>query len=412
MSSSFIFIATTYLFFEYKNYIRYKKLCHTLITTRVMESPSIDNVPIFKEYLEREPDIVDEFFEMNSSDDKLTKGDLNSVLSKSLYYKLPEECTVDETEIVHECIMYIENKLNVKFTDVHEQKHEQIGFPGFYTKLNPLYKSFMFEIMMKFCKKFFDAYVLFNGIIYTKYNGIYFYKNCKDDERETVILMHGLGIGNMSLLKLINKLQTKFNVVSPVIPNISQMYYIHDLSISINEFARICANFLKDYKYTNNKIHVIGHSYGTYIMTPLMEQHGKMFDTKILIDPVNFMVKTSKLLGIAECSLQNYIMQSNSNVQSIEIMLDLIAYWIILRDPYVLSTFKDRVKMEHLTYHKHLDNKTSVFICEHDSFIDSLQVYEYLKTNNKIKVKFFEGIKHGYCLFDDYYINIITNELN
>ena len=180
----------------------------------------------------------------------------------------------------------IENKLGIEFDrkDVSVKKYRGIGS----TEIVSCYRPYVLSYVIKF------AHIVFYFMLHSKGFRCYeigsglkiWRKNNYDENKKSVVFIHGIGTGLISYNSFIDKLNENFdNVFLVEIPDISGNG-VSGYDSSIVNFAVSIKKYLNHINV--NKTDLVVHSFGSLIGATFINMYPNMVDKKIFIDSISF----------------------------------------------------------------------------------------------------------------------------
>eukprot|EP01024_Parvocaulis_polyphysoides_P041496 TRINITY_DN38048_c0_g1_i2.p1 TRINITY_DN38048_c0_g1~~TRINITY_DN38048_c0_g1_i2.p1 ORF type:complete len:336 (+),score=22.50 TRINITY_DN38048_c0_g1_i2:55-1008(+) len=114
-------------------------------------------------------------------------------------------------------------------------------------------------------------------------------KNQKQQEQTPILFLHGLGAGTLPYLGFLLKIMREFPDHPLILTEMRHVAMRWTLRAkSINEVATDVATLFS--KYGIDRAHVIGHSYGTFVASTLVNRYSHLVESICLIDPVCMMI--------------------------------------------------------------------------------------------------------------------------
>jgi len=413
-------ICFIYFTAEITNYIKYKR------KLKKYNLLQCDRTKINKQFLEK----ISTFISKTSP----TKETSNNILHiKSLlyycFYKAPIEQIYSEnikdflaqcilrkrrSEINHESedIMKLytqielqlkQNKIEVK--DGHNNK--LINIYNLDNKLKTLYHPLFLKGLIR-CIQYMGHFNMFLNnfeITRKKYINIWMYINHSVIDKKTIIFFPGIGIGAFVYNKLLKTLKKKFNIIILEIKQVS--YYkteIASMSDIIEEIKDTITKTTKLYNMNLTDIHIISHSYGTFIHSILLSQNILTENNKhILCDPVCFLPSSTKIAYFAfreELSI------------SLPLITNIMRY-IIFKQIDIQILYKSVHPSIYICDENIFKKiKGLIILSGQDQFIDAHEVEQYLKDNiTNLEIEYNEKHIHAQVTSDDYLITRIKDFL-
>lgn len=391
---------------EVFNYLQYRNI-KTVVNTENLHAITVPfNDKIWIDKLSKD-DIID--WLTKTCNTPLENINRQTVLEFIIHYTQYKK--IDDVKINYIRALNILKKIEDKIEHEFCNNDTKIKFSKFGTDdISSGYKPFIFYSSINIATNITYAYLKYHN--FTKHtsqskNFVYFYKH-NNDFAENVIFIHGLGFGIMPYMSFIFELSKKYNVIIPILPNISNMEY-HKMKYNIKktELFPDYEIWRKDFKKileTYGKSYMIGHSFGTIMMGILLKDMiiDKYITKRIFVDPVCFFEKCYKIM--------QYIDNPTNNN-----LVDNVFNFIVYDDIYVkYATKRYLFGPEYwITDYELMFDNNLVILSGKDSIVPSHEIYnkmgEYgiscIMVNNAI---------HGQIFFSDDYaevIKIMTNFL-
>jgi hypothetical protein len=338
--------------------------------------------------------------------DEIKRTNFLKWVSYHIYFKSFSELTEQEKTKAVEVVKYLEEKHELTFEKGY---NKNVFFPKFRkSDIKAKYKPFILYIMAVIYSYMIFRYLKYKGYKWiTKKSGIIYI--VRDIEAEkTIYFVHGLGIGISPYLKLLDILDNKYNMIIPLLPNISNMdFKIFNRIMKkpdIHDFFPCKKEWIDDFKeLTENyeDVNFVGHSFGTIIYGLLHNSDMRdRIKKRILIDPVCFIRGGYKIYQYLNQPYDpNYI---NKN------FIDKVIKYFIYDDLYVrYVTSKVLYGPVFFVELDEIENHSLIILSELDAIVpirkiekDILRVREnnqILKT--RIKYRILENTKHGEFIF-------------
>lgn len=231
----------------------------------------------------------------------LTINEISNIIGYSLFgIDIKKIKTHSKYQYILKLIKKIEKILDIKFkyeeTDRYLYRKWGSNFIKF--SFRPLFIQIPIRLIINYIHYFFTWKKKFNYHVCTKTKISYLYK-LGDPSKETIFFIHGFGFGYIPYIKSILALETKYNIIVIIMPNISTYRFYDELTSGI--YFPIVTD-IKDsiFKFLNEKnilsCVIISHSFGTYIARMLqLDSRSNIFSNIIMIDPIIFWIGCFKM---------------------------------------------------------------------------------------------------------------------
>lgn len=299
----------------------------------------------------------------------------------NLYFKSLSQLDDHELENSRRVLSKIEDKIKFKFDGTKDMKFLKFGTKD----IDSNYRPILIQPILKTIRKISYGVLKVEGFqkLRTTHGILYFYHKNSNPGANTVMFIHGLGFGITPYLSFIKNMKKDNNVITLVLPNISNM----DFHAGYHHFEDqhlfpSYENWKEDIKQiiiTHNvdKFDTIGHSFGTVIMGIMINDgwiEPKM-DKKIFIDPVCFIDDSYKIY--------RYI--DNPNHGTADSLVNDVFNVMIYRDIYVryaTQRFIYGPQFWIFDYDKLSSTKNLVILSNNDQMVPIDSVYKRLMKHN------------------------------
>lgn len=235
--------------------------------------------------------------------DQISKDKMLKWVSYHLYYRNAFQLTHEEIDHANIVLGHIEKKIGTTFLDEGDPNIFFLRFGANYIESN--YIPFTVFAGLQVIK--FSVYTIMRICGFKKYrtknsNIQYFYYN-NPKHTETMVFIHGLGIGFTPYLSFLLEMKKKMNVIILVLPNISNMdYHVGYGNITEEKLFPSCDTWREAFRsilVTHNleKVSILGHSFGTVILAVLLKDPwiNARIKKRIFVDPVCFIDECYKI---------------------------------------------------------------------------------------------------------------------
>jgi hypothetical protein len=329
--------------------------------------------------------------------EKITYNEMENFIIQTIYSQ--HEKNDKNKYIIEKTLILFENKLNLKFKNKNENKY-------IYNKWgkNPILfipRTFIINILIKIIINWYHYYMIY----YKKYNFCKCKHNIsflyqKDDEKENILFIAGLGIGFPPYLKMFNMLKD-YNIIILNVPVLHSYYWgeIPDKGLIINEVKE----FIKNQNI--KKINIISHSFGSYLSYSLQEQED-------LKDVINKVMKIDPIIFWINCfQLSNYFVGNYFDYSSLKsYLLDIVVHYLIHYDLHILNICFRKMDAEDFIINlKDFENKKNFYVFSEKDYLISNIFLEKYKNNNNIYIV--KNATHGGIFLQKQYENILEKML-
>jgi hypothetical protein len=393
------FYLIIYLILELINYIYFLKIKNNILKKEYYYGNRFDS-KMRNNFLNTENKIkyVSDHIEFHKINNiSLSNIPLDSFIDfflSTYYNKSREQAEIKHLSLVYKDIQNFQKKYKINLTDKNDNIFKTFGKTDIYC----IYKPIPITILFYSVKFLSELKLKLNG--FKKYyspktNICYWYKIKKDSKSDPLMFFHGLGIGIIPYLNFIIEMSNNITVICPVLPNISNVYF-HPLKFNLcnNDFFpnfSLIKNEIDQILSLHkiNSINIIGHSFGTFILSSLLLSSSlrHRIKEKIFIDPVCFHSNLVKVL------------------KSVDIKKDddgslkpKILHYFIYLDIYVKYALnRNLFSMEFLWGDfEYFDENTMIILSEKDTIVPSEDIYEDMYNDGYVdKIEWLENALHG-----------------
>lgn len=204
----------------------------------------------------------------------------------------------------------------------------------------------------------------------------------KNNDKTPIVLIHGLGGGIFPYCDFITSLlQLESTIIIPDLPFLCM--YMDDNVPDDDDIILAIKNAIES---IHSKAIIIGHSYGTVIMSWMIQEHPYIVESAVLLDPVVFM------LHLADLGM-NFLYKKREYDTLGIIRSDPFINWILRRHFWWLSSILWLEDLENIPY--------LVVLCMKDQILPVKEIKEYVEGYSKQqKLLCFEDLYHGGFLSD------------
>lgn len=200
-----------------------------------------------------------------------------------------ENITPERKKVLQEIVAHLKKSSpHLINDDVYHQK--TILYSDKKQRFNVTYKPLLFYFFISLIHFMFDIF-FFRMRGYTrhyepKYN-MYIWTSKKDESKDTLLFTHGLGLGIIPYARYILGIEKQYNIVLPILPNIS-LYSYHLDFYSLSDIASSIISLLNKSKV--KKFHCAGHSLGTSVIDIIVIARPERVLKSIYYEPVCFII--------------------------------------------------------------------------------------------------------------------------
>lgn len=339
-----------------------------------------------------------------------------------IYYQSMWQLSKNQIDHAESILVQLESKLQIKFPDTENSSIYFLKFGNnlIESEYRPRILITFLDVLKQIC---YLALYLLNFDKWTyRGNLIYFTYSSPENEGRWTIFVHGLGFGIQPYLYYILRLRKKTNLVILILPNISNMEYstsFGDLAYDkiFPEYAtwRSMIKFIT-LKHNIDKFNLIGHSFGTIILSLLLQDPWIVNKTKkkVLVEPVCFYEKSWKIyryINEPQSGSYNFI----ASIFNFVIYKNIFLRYVTQRFLYGPEFwFHDKP-----TDYQKLTGSTLIILSEMDQVVpsqDLLEIFkrhnvDYIYLNNAYHSDMFMSDEHSQILdyMDDFLFRKIEN---
>ena len=204
----------------------------------------------------------------------------------------------------------------------------------------------------------------------------------KNNDKTPIVLIHGLGGGIFPYCDFITSLlQLEATIIIPDLPFLCM--YMDDNVPDDDVIILAIKNAIEN---IHSKAIIIGHSYGTVIMSWIIQEYPYIVERAVLLDPVVFM------LHLADLGM-NFLYKKREYDTLGIIRSDPFINWILRRHFWWLSSILWLEDLENIPY--------LVVLCMKDQILPTQEIKEYIEGYSKQQnLICFEDLHHGGFLYD------------
>lgn len=328
-------------------------------------------------------------------------------VSYNLYYKSLWQLTVEELDYSSNVLQKIETKIDIKFFDISEPNIYFLKFGN--NKVECTYRPSIVCSILELLKDtcYFSLYMFdFDKYKIKNTNIVYFhYYNPKNTK--TIIFIHGFGFGIEPYLYYILRLKKQYNLIVPILPNISNMEYARTMKeITYDNLFPEYNTWRKAFrsimiKHNIEKCSIIAHSFGTIITSLILKDNwiNQRIDRKVLIEPVCFIDKSYKIYRYI-----NEPQEGNYGVIS-KVFNEFIYKDVFLR--YATQRFLYGPEFW-ITDYDSLSNNTLIVVSEQDQVVPSDEIYNKMRKHN-IECIYVKGAYHADMFMSDEFESVFDH---
>lgn len=399
-----------YVGYEIANYINYKKvLGYVNMKKNHTNEIDVEKAKYMMNYLlSQNKNELTTWIIKNNRDTELAHISRNNMLKCLCFniyfvkYKAIDNFMKDELD---DLLYAIEDKVNHIFMTNNAPSNIIVDYYKFgYNEIVSTYKPAILYSTLNIIKH--NVYLMLWKNGFTKYkttnNIVYFYREINKDF-PTAMFIHGLGFGITPYYSFIMKLADAYNVIIPILPNISNMEIngiFDDITADklFPNYELIVSNFNEIFTNLNvSNVSIIAHSFGTIILSIILRDTTifQKVDRKIFIDPVCFIDDCHKIF--------NYIDKPDDRGSRLIKIFNAVVY----NDIYVrYATQRFLYGPKYWVFNYELLSNTIVVLSSKDKIVPSKAIASKL-AQFMIPCFVIKGAMHGDIFSDSKYETVI-----
>ncbi len=341
---------------------------------------------------------------------EITITEITNIIGYSLFgIDINKISTHSKYNQIIKLISNIEKILEIKFKVEDEDKFLYRRWGSEFIKFS--FRPVILQITIRILVNYFHYYFVWvREYDYTvcKKTKISYLSKITNPEKETLIFIHGFGLGYIPYYKIILELEKKYNIILIVLPNISSYRFYDELMYiyfpTLIDIKESIYSFVEQKKIQNSIL--LSHSFGTYIARILeRDERSGQFKKIIMIDPIIFWIGCFKMcIHISNPSIRT---DSYSNYL-IDILGNFLIYDCIYHQ-YVC--FRTMFGPDFWIYDsKELVNSNITMVLEKGDYIIPAELI-YNKIKDKTKCYYIDNDKavHGTIMTNSSYTADIFN---
>jgi pimeloyl-ACP methyl ester carboxylesterase len=412
-------------FLELINWFAYLYMYFKIINPKTMKYESKDIDKIIKridklskkeaEYIIKGCVIYDKLTHSEIDYDKfdikqMTRKEIIYLLGYSLFgLDLKQITTSPEFTKIYKLYLKIEYKLKHKFATDDSNRYLYRYWGKNFIKFNfrPLFIQFFIRIIVNLFH-FYMRYILkFNYYVDPKSKIGFLYtgkdKGVSTDtstciNKKDLIFIHGFGFGYIPYFKRLKYLNTQYNLIIMVLPNISSYNYYDDINTGLFPSAIHIQDSFYNFmnKHNINNINILAHSFGTYITQIIRnDPRNTIIDKIILIDPIVFWIGCFKMSVFID---QNITKSTGFVNRTIELLTRHLVYQCLYLKYICLRVM---FGPDFWIYNSaELEDKNIMLVLEQDDYVIPADLLYKKINNNKISYYYLSNATHGSVLLD------------
>ena len=232
-------------------------------------------------------------------------------VSYMLYFNSMWQLSDEQLDNARGFLDFIERRINYNFTNGNDNNMYVVRFGN--NKIMYNWKPFSYYCVIRLVKMYvYNTLNKHNYRLYISKNNIcYFYKVNNSNPTYT-IFYHGLGVGIIPYFNFLTKLESNTNIIFPILPNISNIechsYFTY---LTENTIFPNSSKWLEDineliYAFKIPKLNLIGHSFGSIIVSSIVNNTTIDINKIIYIDPICFLDGCYKIYKYLNCPTKEY----------------------------------------------------------------------------------------------------------
>lgn len=238
-----------------------------------------------------------------------------------------------------------------------------------------------------------SLYLSYLGFTKQKINGINFWIFYKNNDAIPIVLLHGLGVGILPYCQFIKSLISLNTTI--IIPDMT--FFSMFINDNIPDDSRIVLAIKKAIESVNKSAIIIGHSYGTAIMSWIIQAYPHIVASVVLLDPFVLM------LHLSDTNYNFLYRKKEYDILGI-IRSDPYINWVLRRNFWWLSSI---LWLEDIRYIPYI-----IVLCMKDQILPVQSIKEYIEEHNTVQeLLCFDDLQHGEFLYNQNVIDKIITGL-
>ena len=228
-----------------------------------------------------------------------------------------------------------------------------------------------------------------------------------DTEKPPIIFLHGVGFGALPYMHFISSLLS-LHLSRPIIVvemgHVGMRLFARDAP-DLQRIARDIIDAMNSIGYDRGVF--IGHSYGTFVISKIVQDHPHSVDNMCLMDPVCLMTCHPSLTA-------NFIYRTCDSIFPLSLKkIFEIAQFVFSRDVSLAQTFCRKFHgMEAMLWEHEISGAKSVIVLSgKDPLVPTALVMKQLKESERVHILYHDTHTHGSWLFDGSYLTFIVQHV-
>ncbi|KAJ3060477.1 hypothetical protein HDU98_003554 [Podochytrium sp. JEL0797] len=406
-------IVTGYVYLEAVFFVYFQACLHTL--QKPLQAPIMsaqDRDQVLKRILDHPKPMLEEFlsgwFFWTSTKRQLTVKELESVYRENLLdwlaWAMFSESSFDEMSTnpskearvleVHKVLELFEHQLNMRFHIGHNPRLSTVKLNSNPVDAYP--KPLIFYIVMKglecveviFLNSFGYRRRVENGLAYW----VRYPSDVSDanDSATPIVFVHGIGVGLFQYMGFAHELsKTQSRPIFLIeLPHITMRFSQH-ASTTVERSVQVIDEMLASHGFT--KIHLVGHSWGTAVVSWMIKQSTCTIASVVFLDPIVFFPVQQELAFNFVHRKPGY---NTTEVRANEYMI----HFIVAREIHISHTISRHFSWHHnLLWPDELPHHHLVVGARRDMLFNGNSMSKYLEANNIHHTM--NDVDHGAFLF-------------
>ena len=227
-----------------------------------------------------------------------------------------------------------------------------------------------------------------------------------DTEKSPIIFLHGVGFGILPYMHFISSLLS-LGLSRPII--VVEMGHV-GMRLSardapdLQRIAHDIVDAIHSIGYDRGAF--IGHSYGTFVISKIVQDHPNSVDHMCLMDPVCLMTCHPSLTA-------NFIYRTCDSIFPLSLKkIFEIAQFVVSRDVTLAQTFCRKFHgVETMMWEHEFRGKSVIVLSGKDPLVPTALVMKQLKESERVHILYHDSHTHGSWLFDGSYLNFIVQHV-
>ena len=337
--------------------------------------------------------------------EKLGLGDIKSLYAESMFNCLLSELTENDLLEIDSYITVIEKDLGFTFPE------QTCGvLPDLmrlhYDPVKALSKPCLYYAVVNLVDIFSDVFLVYLGFKRYRQGGITYwllrpqFSSSTHFQKDPVFFVHGVGVGlsiyTLFIARIVSSL-SHHPIILLELPHVSMKLYV-DIIPSMKDIADATETILNTHQFL--QAHFVVHSLGSFVFGAINYLHPSIVASVILIDPVCFKLWEPHVM-------HNFLYRIPKS--PVQVLMKHLVTWELTISHYFHRHF---FWTDCVLFRESVPQSTYVILSEEDEIVDSLDLYQYLKESDYIKVQILHGGHHGEWTMNKTGLSTVVNALS